>query len=697
MIQNTILSEFHSSSGMNSEDDEVLNKRKINIRFSHLPINPEITKGTIPKSSDSGQILSIRGTVLRTEQPKMLHWNIIYECLKCGFSWVENADIESFNMSPSPKSCKSNEYPPCKGTRFRVLNETTSYNCRDYQEIKIQEQVHQLGIGSLPRSIVVILLDDIVDTCKPGDDVSITGIVTRRWGKLIDGERTEIELVIIANNLKVNNETKFGVGVTDELRDEFELFWKIHEDQPLEGRNIILKSICPEVYGLSIVKLATALALSGGVPVYNEETGTKIRGESHLLLVGNPGTGKSQILKFAAKLSNRSVLTTGVGTTGAGLTVAAVKTKGGDWVLEAGALVLADGGVCCIDEFSSIQEHDKVTIHEAMEQQTLSVAKAGLVCKLQTRCSILAATNPKGNYNAEESLSMNVAIAGPLLSRFDIVLVMLDECDEEWDKMVSSFILNERLNELNEVDLWPIEKLRAYFSYIRATYKPLLTEESKTVLKAYYSKQRRADIKDSARTTVRLLESLIRISQAHARIMCRNEVTLQDAIVAIHVMESSLATTLLGGDFSSAIKSTFPKNPDEEYTKVEARILKGLGLQHMINDPKNIPPTPPNNYSYITGEEQYIERMRKNEKLKKMNEENDKKTMGNSSSQRSIFNNKERLNSSIFNQGSNKKMKSREDIEVNEDFDDDLLSGISNNEIESLIPRPPNLFTKEKK
>ncbi len=530
-----------------------------------------------------------------------------------------------------------------------------------------------------------------------------------------------------------------------ELREDFERFWEYFEakGQPLRARNILLRSINPQLHGMFVVKQAVALTLAGGVGRVDGQSGTTVRGDAHLLMVGDPGTGKSQFLRYASKISPRSVLTTGVGTTSAGLTCAAVK-DGAEWTLEAGALVLADRGVCCIDEFSSIREHDRATIHEAMEQQTISVAKAGLVCNLNARATVIAATNPRGRYDPSSDVSVNTAIAPPLLSRFDLVLLLLDRNDVDWDRRVSSFILRNacrrpdgsvcedeeggqaaveaaaaaaragvsrarecgragdaaghllvgndgtlntamwarggaappptgsqraaaaessrladfRVPAIVEIGMgaagaaaapappptpsptplangsqssptgnahdetgaagrrrsagggapsaaaprrpedtsegdgepavtWSTRRMQAYFLYCRATYSPRLTAPAQEVLMEYYTAQRKSDARfqDAARTTIRLLESLVRLAQAHARFMCRPEVTLQDAVCTVLLVETSMNTTaLVGAD--SVLRTGFPADPDAEYDRQERDALAQLGLSRLRTAPK---------------------------------------------------------------------------------------------------------------
>ncbi|WRX14046.1 MCM domain - like 3 [Theobroma cacao] len=546
--------------GMASHEKGV-EKKFIHVRFnvSGSPLECPETFPSIGRVrvKHRGILLTLKGTVIRSGAVKMYEGQRTYQCKKCKHMFPLYPELETRNSITLPSICPSQRSNPCEGTKFQCVENTAV--CHDYQEIKIQESTQVLGVGVIPRSILVILQDDLVDIVKAGDDVIVTGILTAKWSPDLKDVRCDLDPILIANHVRRTNELKSDIDIPDDFTMKFTQFWSDFRHTPLKGRNAILRGICPQVFGLFTVKLAVALTLIGGVQ-HVDASGTKIRGESHLLLVGDPGTGKSQFLKFAAKLSNRSVITTGLGSTSAGLTVTAVK-DGGEWMLEAGALVLADGGLCCIDEFDSMREHDRATIHEAMEQQTISVAKAGLVTTLSTRTIVFGATNPKGHYDPDQPLSVNTALSGPLLSRFDIVLVLLDTKNPEWDAVGESEA-GKRDEDL--ANIWPLPILRRYIHYVKKHFKPVLTKEAEKVISSYYQLQRRSGTHNAARTTVRMLESLIRLAQAHARLMFRNEVTRLDAITAILCIESSMTISAIVDNIGNALHSNFTENPDQE-------------------------------------------------------------------------------------------------------------------------------------
>lgn len=554
-------------------------KENVHLRLVNLP--QFIQTATLPKCKQVSRFQAITGTVLRIKGMKVLEHSRDYVCTTCGYSFTVKAELVMFCTLTKPTTCPN----PigCRGFKFVPSSKETDLSkCSDYQEVLIQEKANNLVLRNVPGSIWVVLEDDLVGCCKPGQEVVVSGILSARQHKFIRGQRPDVNFFFHAHNVEVAEEQYASQDVTAEVKKEFREFWDEHKDCPLVGRDLILASVCPQVYGLYLVKLAVALVLAGGVR-HCDTSGTRIRGESHLLLVGDPGTAKSQFLKYAAKMSARSVLTTGIGSTSAGLTAAAIK-DGGEWQLEAGALVLADGGICCIDEFNSIREHDRGSIHEAMEQQTISVAKAGLVTKLSTRCSVLAATNPKGSCSADGELDVNTGIASPLLSRFDLVLVLKDSHNQDWDRLVSKFILQGQnpLEEREDTGFWSISRMRSYFLTIKAL-TPRLTEDAQRVLQEYYRCQRSVAQRDAARTTLRLLESLVRLSQGHARLMFREEVGVQDAVVAVALMEVSMQSSALVENVD-ALHTGFATDPEKEYRNQAKVILTRLGLLDILEE-----------------------------------------------------------------------------------------------------------------
>lgn len=489
-------------------------KQLCHIRIAYLPPMPELVKASIGDIRvQTGQsLIQISGTIVRTGGVRMLELSKQYECQnpKCRYRFTVRADPEQDNMLPAPRACPrpagSEGEKKCSSTSLREVDDARV--CVDYQEVKLQDHIESLALGSLPRSMLLVLHADLVDNFHPGDDVIVTGRVLQQWRPVSKGSRCTLQLALLVNHMQArqrqddqhHHQLTIGTQLQSQSMHTFQSFWAnaAAKGQLWFARDRIVRAVCPQLCGMFLVKLSLLLALIGGAPTLSTGGGVKRRSEVHMLMVGDPGCGKSQLLRFASSLLPRSVLTTGVGTTGAGLTCAATKDPaGGDWSLEAGAMVLANGGVCCIDEFSSIKEADKAAIHEAMEQQTVSVAKAGLVVKLPTRTTVIACCNPKGHYDLAADITTNTAIASPLLSRFDIVLVLLDsQTDPAWDKTVSTFLLAQALSgdpptlprtfglgsNASEPG-WSKEMLGQYIACVRAAFPALqLTVEARVIL-----------------------------------------------------------------------------------------------------------------------------------------------------------------------------------------------------------------------
>jgi replicative DNA helicase Mcm len=345
----------------------------------------------------------------------------------------------------------------------------------------------------------------------------------------------------------------------------------------------LLQSIAPSIFGLENVKESILYLLFGGLS--KELPDVRIRGDINVLLVGDPGTGKSQLLQFAAKIAPRGLMTTGRGSTAAGLTAAVVKEGGtGNFILEAGALVLSDQGICCIDEIDKMREEDRGAIHPAMEQQIVSIAKGGIVATLNARTSILAAANPTlGRYNPYQTIGQNINLPITILSRFDVIFVLKDVPDAERDATMADHILGLHRAAGSTITS-PIdpELFRKYISYAKTRVRPILNEEVITRFKDFYVKMRTASIEggeaSAVSITARQLESLVRLAEARAKAHLRNEVTKEDAEAVITLMQTSLEQ--VGIDVSTGqididiLYTGKPRSLQTQLQKVLAKIVE---------------------------------------------------------------------------------------------------------------------------
>ncbi|XP_050717244.1 DNA replication licensing factor mcm2-like [Eriocheir sinensis] len=528
--------------------------REIHVRITDLPLIEELRS---LRQLHLNQLIRTSGVVTSTTSILPQLSVVKYDCNKC--SYVLGPFVQSQSAEVKPGSC-----PECQSRGpFSINMEQTIY--QNYQRITLQESPGKVTAGRLPRSKDIILLGDLCDTCKPGDEIEVTGVYTNNYdGSLNTNQGFPVfATIIMANHIAKKDNTNAVKALTDE---DIKAIVSLSKDQRIAER--IVSSVAPSIYGHEDIKRALALSLFGG-ETKNPGEKHKVRGDINVLLCGDPGTAKSQFLKYIQKIAPRAVFTTGQGASAVGLTAYVQRspvTK--EWTLEAGALVLADKGVCLIDEFDKMNDADRTSIHEAMEQQSISISKAGIVTSLQARCAVMAASNPiGGRYDPSMTFAENVDLSEPILSRFDILCVVRDVADPIQDEHLARFVVGSHVrhhpgatpadiaafpadgavpggSNLAGVEKIPQDLLRKYIVYSREKIHPKLNQMDQDKVAKMYSELRRESMSTgSIPITVRHIESMIRMAEAHARMHLREYVHEEDVNMAIRVMLESFIDT----------------------------------------------------------------------------------------------------------------------------------------------------------
>jgi len=509
-------------------------------RIYSLPATRKILIRNL-RSSHISKFVAIEGIVRKVTEVRPRIVIGVFRCLDC------NAEIKVFqeeSMLRYPHFCN------CGGKKFVFLPEKSV--SIDSQRVKVQEYPENLRGGEQPQSIDIILEGDLAGVINPGDRVVVNGIVRAKPRGFQQRKLTHMDLYLEGNSIEIVQQEYEEFEITE--ADKERILALARSDDIYEK---IVKTIAPSIYGYEDIKLAIALQLFGGVPKKLPD-GTEIRGDIHILLVGDPGVAKSQLLRFVHRIAPRSIYTTGKGTTTAGLTATAVRDEvDGRWTLEAGALVLADKGIALVDEIDKMRKEDRSALHEALEQQTISVAKAGINAILKARCALLAAANPKyGRFDRFSPIAEQIELSPTLLSRFDLIFVLTDEPEIEKDKRLAEHILNihqlgETLEKMklvgeasriaNIVPAIDPELFRKYIAYAK-NFFPILSEEAKKRIEEYYiSLRSKAKENSPIPITARQLESVIRLAEASARVRLSEVVTAEDVDRVTKIMERSLA------------------------------------------------------------------------------------------------------------------------------------------------------------
>uniref|UniRef100_A0A1A7W9R7 DNA replication licensing factor MCM7 n=1 Tax=Iconisemion striatum TaxID=60296 RepID=A0A1A7W9R7_9TELE len=525
-------------------------------RFELYFKSPSTSKPKVVRDirADSiGHLVTVRGIVTRATEVKPMMAVATYTCDQCGaetYQPIQSPTFMPLVMCPS-QECVTNK------SGGRLYLQTRGSKFVKFQELRIQEHSDQVPVGNIPRSMTVYARGENTRLAQPGDHVAIVGVflplLRTGFSQAIQGLLSETFLE--AHSITLMNKTEDDELGKDELTDE-ELR-SITEEGFYEK---LAGSIAPEIYGHEDVKKALLLLLVGGVE--QAPKGMKIRGNINICLMGDPGVAKSQLLSYIDRLAPRSQYTTGRGSSGVGLTAAVMRDPlTGEMTLEGGALVLADQGVCCIDEFDKMADADRTAIHEVMEQQTISIAKAGIMTSLNARCSILAAANPAyGRYNPRKSIEQNIQLPAALLSRFDLLWLIQDKPDADADLRLAQHITYVHQHSRQPpTHFTPIDmKLMRRYIALCKKRQPVVPESLADYITAAYVEMRKEArvSKDTTFTSARTLLSILRLSTALARLRMMDTVEKEDVNEAMRLMEMSKDS--LQADKSSTTRAQRP-------------------------------------------------------------------------------------------------------------------------------------------
>ncbi len=546
------------------------------------------------READLNHFVAIDGIVRRVTEVRPQIRDAVFECAVCHVQFHEPQDDASMTFR-EPLECPDAQGGcgrPMGRTRFRLIPERSSYV--DAQRIEIQENPESLRRGAHPQGIAVLLTEDLTGHTLPGNRVVLNGILksyqrsTAARGGAV--RNTTFDLLVVGVSVESKQIEYDDIEISPE---EEALFLTFRGDPTVVDKIVV--SLAPTIKGMEQEKEAIALQLFGGLEKKHGD-GIRVRGDIHMLIVGDPGTAKSQLLRYVAEVAPRAIYTSGKGATAAGLTAAAVKDDfaGGRWVLEAGMLVLADGGMAVIDELDKMSPEDRSAMHEALEQQTVSIAKAGITSTLNARCPVLAAANPKwGRFSPDRTIAEQIDLPPTLLSRFDVIFSIQDHPNQERDRRLANRILaSHRDGEIagslgHDVppDAAPFspEQLKKYIAYARRTVRPILSDAALAALEDFYVRVRRQGEEPNAPVpiTARQLEALVRLSEAAARARLSSVVEEEDARRAIQIMENYLkrVSTAEDGRLDIDLTQTGVSHSQRERHDIVMRLMRELQEQ----------------------------------------------------------------------------------------------------------------------